>query len=1188
MSDFSRRPTRPRRPRRPGRFGNQLTPYQQQLVPYIQQVKGEEEEEKRRIRPVAGFFDLLQRGQYFTANIAQELINSARKGEDLSERAKNAALGALRGLTGKQKGTWQDVFFGKVPEEERKFGHKVAGFAADVLLDPLTYLTLGTGAAAKSAASVFARTVLSETIQKTAKEAGKEFLQNMGEKQGAKWVGDIYSRALKDASVLSRQKLLDKYKGKLGQEVTENILDKTLKEDLGQMAGRQFLRPPKEGGELAERTREELLKLREGATDPFGRGAARMMGKTVFEYGNRPLAKFWNEMGEKIGRSPAGEKLSNAWWTVMNTGVVGNIRKAFGFGGSPYQNMLRLKNRELDSGYHKLVSDQTMRIQKLFAGLDEVDKDLLRSSISKAYEVVGETLEAGGRTIDGDLFINARDIILRDAKDPNQGNRILEAYKKLKATSEDWRNIENQIYKEGNIERAVNLEINYLPTFKKTASVTGVTRPGKQIGTSKPSFTEKKVLSPEAAYRANKAYLRAVWGPDYIRQAREDAIRTGEITNVKMTDDQYLDYVLKNKNQANISLDLEEAYAYRAMLHARAVTRSNMINQFKEFGIPISDISGRIPGKRNEQEVKDLAGFLQSTGAGIKGLSSSKDPSLQGYLFDDDLAEIINRTHDAANTDEGLKGMRDFWSWFTSVWKGWATMTPRFHMRNAVSNHMQGFLKHGWDWMNPASQVKALVGTSYGLNRNKYYEFLKGNMDLTPTQAKMMLETTVGGLTIRELAEIALEKDVISQRTMGFDVEQTIGELLGRDTLEKSLKKPETYNPASRDFLGFRLSRGAGNIIENHARFMSFIKDFERAGGVNTPGALEYASNEAKKWFLDYGDLTQFEQKVMKNVIPFYTWLRKNIANQLSGLVLYRDMYSIIPKTIGVFAKDEDFDYELMPEWMQDEGFFPISTEKEGRRMLLQPEMAVMDLNMLPITFDRETMLPKMDLKDTSRTITSSAHPIIKTIAEVVTGRDFFRDKNIKGGRYSMIEIGGDEPQQRGRTFTMEIAPTILQFFAKSPKVLNFLDGFMRMSGFSEGIGVDVARDDNRVVMDARAQRILDNNLPGLRTLAEVIESIEEGVKVVDPEFEEAIERVSGKVDYYEGMNELFRTIAFYFGVRLKEYEQEVQADRRREDIYRESEKLLQTQRRYLPGYQNRSEDYWKRRRGITTRQVGS
>ena len=249
MSDFSRRPTRPRRPRRPGRFGNQLTPYHQQLVPYIQQVKGEEEEEKRRIRPVAGFFDLLQRGQYFTANIAQELINSARKGEDLSEGAKNAALGALRGLTGKQKGTWQDVFFGEggwmgeVPEDERKFGHKAAGFAADVLLDPLTYLTLGTGAAAKSAASVFARTVLSETVNKTS----KEFLKNLGTKQGAKWAGDIYSRALKDASVLSRQKLLDKYKGKLGQEVTENILDKTLKEDLGQMAGRQFLRPQKEG-----------------------------------------------------------------------------------------------------------------------------------------------------------------------------------------------------------------------------------------------------------------------------------------------------------------------------------------------------------------------------------------------------------------------------------------------------------------------------------------------------------------------------------------------------------------------------------------------------------------------------------------------------------------------------------------------------------------------------------------------------------------------------------------------------------------------------------------------------------------------------------------------------------------------------------------------------------------------------
>ena len=146
MADLLKRRSSPR-----------FTPYQQELIPYVQEAQEEREEERKRFRPVQQLFDLLSRGQYFTANIAKEITDSARTGESLPQAAKDAVVGAWKGITGQQKGTWEDVFFGEggwmgeTPEEERGFAKKGLGFLANVLLDPLTYVSLGTAGFAKGA-----------------------------------------------------------------------------------------------------------------------------------------------------------------------------------------------------------------------------------------------------------------------------------------------------------------------------------------------------------------------------------------------------------------------------------------------------------------------------------------------------------------------------------------------------------------------------------------------------------------------------------------------------------------------------------------------------------------------------------------------------------------------------------------------------------------------------------------------------------------------------------------------------------------------------------------------------------------------------------------------------------------------------------------------------------------------------
>ena len=1194
-----------------------LTQSQRELQPYIQQVKEEEEEKNRRLRPVQQFFDLLQRGQYFTANIAKEITDSVRTGEPLSQGAKDAALGALRGLTGKQKGTWQDVFFGEggwmgeVPEEERKFKHKAVGFIGDILLDPTTYLSMGTAGVAKATAGVFAKGVLTDTIKRLGpdmlqKVAGKKRIEDIDKflsgltpnTKASKWAGDIYSKAFKDATTMSTSGLVEKY----GIDVVSRSMPG---EEIMRLAdggyaftqARSRVTPIKKGehpstraqkhrerGTLKPVTDEEGVVSyidrmgipQEPIAERFGRGSFRFMGKPLAEYGSRPIAKAWNEIGRAIGSSPVGDKLSNAWWSVMNTGIVGSLRKAFGFADSPYQRMLRLKNREIESGYHKIASDEITKVRKILGKLSEEDQNHIRDAIVTTYDAN----KIKPRSIDTDMTIGVDRTLGNNAEDwveikPDgtrvehqaiydikTAERLKDAYRQLKTVSSQWRAAENRLYAEGTIKREVKLEIAYLPVFRRSGLTVGGKRGSKALGTDEPGFTKERRVSVSDTMKTNIAYIKASWDAETLEKARQESGLP--------TVDAYIESMLKEKNAFNINIDLEEAYAQRAMLHARAMTRSNMLNQFKEFGIKYNEIKGFKQG---------VPAFLKQMGGPAEGLVSVKDTALTGYVFDEDVAAIIDRMYTATNTDQGVKMLRDWWGWFTNTWKGWATLTPRFHFRNAISNWMTGFLKFGPRWMDPVQTVDSIVATHYGLHRSNYVDFLQNELNLSPSKTNSILEKRYGGLTLRELADIAVEKDVISKRTMGFDIEETVREHLGKES--------PSLNPASSKFVGFKWSRAAGDGIENQSRFNSFITDFVDAGGMETPGALEHASNEAKRWFLDYGDLTKFEQDVMKNVIPFYTWLRKNVANQMAGLVLYRDMYSLIPKAMGSFATDEDFDYELMPDWMQEEGFLPVSAEQDGRTMMLQPELAVMDVNMLPFTFDEKTMMPRLNWEGAARTITSAAHPIIKTIGEVLVGRDFFRDKDIKDGRPAKVKIGETE-ELRGRTYTMEMAPTILQYFANSPRAITFLDGMMRRSGFKEGIGVDVSRDDNRVVMDSRAQRILDNNLPALRLLAELLEAPEEVAKLAKPDVEDWIEEVSGKKDYHEGMNELFRLIGFWGGIRFREYEQDTQRQKQQESIMREAERLRQADRRYLPGYQNRSEGYWRDRNALVRRLVGS
>lgn len=96
----------------------------------------------------------------------------------------------------------------------------------------------------------------------------------------------------------------------------------------------------------------------------------------------------------------------------------------------------------------------------------------------------------------------------------------------------------------------------------------------------------------------------------------------------------------------------------------------------------------------------------------------------------------------------------------------------------------------------------------------------------------------------------------------------------------------------------------------------------------------EKASREVRKWHPDGRDLSYFEQKYMRNIIPFYSWQRKVIPLLLETMYTRPAKLTAYPK--GMFALQQALGIDapsisdpfptdqLFPDWMRAGGIGPI------------------------------------------------------------------------------------------------------------------------------------------------------------------------------------------------------------------------------------------------------------------------
>ena len=335
------------------------------------------------------------------------------------------------------------------------------------------------------------------------------------------------------------------------------------------------------------------------------------------------------------------------------------------------------------------------------------------------------------------------------------------------------------------------------------------------------------------------------------------------------------------------------------------------------------------------------------------------DKPIELWNMDKGVYNLVNKfTKDQTKLMQS--SFMNFYDKWLTRWKVFNILSPGFHLQNAASNTFQSFLAIGSDAFNPKKIKKAV--------------------DVYRTKDPKQTLTLAGKkYTYKQLADLVDEYKIVANTF--FD----------EDVLSKSNEKGiigKLYNVHGK----------FGADIESTGRINLFFSALDSG---HTP---EEAAEMVDKFLFDYSDLTQAEKNIMKRIIPFYSFMRKNIPLMLEQMLEQPNTFNNLNKA---FTEIEKMNPDYVPEndrneYRQDYIQFPFDVD--GKQYGISDQLPYTQLDRvfsLKSTDNIPVPLPRQLMGQTS--------PVLKLPFELITGENAYSGFPIDSkGRYIANLLGGN------------------------------------------------------------------------------------------------------------------------------------------------------------------------------------
>ena len=326
--------------------------------------------------------------------------------------------------------------------------------------------------------------------------------------------------------------------------------------------------------------------------------------------------------------------------------------------------------------------------------------------------------------------------------------------------------------------------------------------------------------------------------------------------------------------------------------------------------------------------------------------------------------------------------------------RAYMIMKPGFHMRNYFSGVFMNHLA-GMDWSNYRRFMRAYW---------KFQEEEATRLGLPDKASKMRKQMRARGINPSNVSaeHVAYVRELAESGTLGGAGGQVATEFIdystgkaGKATVRIGGKKVNLLaaaNPFSSQNALLQLSRNTGMGVE------TFLRGSLGFDALYKGGTADEAFENVMKFHFDYDDLSDFERNVVKKVVPFYTWTRKNLPL----------MFEMAARRPAIFNKYTSFKKEMeygqerpkiVPKWMERQGAIQTPFKYEGENMFILPDMPFKQLLELvepPLRFDRDESV--MDrLQTTLETLGTQITPLVKAPYEWKAKQNLWKGYNFKG-----------------------------------------------------------------------------------------------------------------------------------------------------------------------------------------------
>jgi hypothetical protein len=290
--------------------------------------------------------------------------------------------------------------------------------------------------------------------------------------------------------------------------------------------------------------------------------------------------------------------------------------------------------------------------------------------------------------------------------------------------------------------------------------------------------------------------------------------------------------------------------------------------------------------------------------------------------------------------------------------KGWQVATPGFHFRNLFGGVFNNWL----------AQVTPTSYNEFGKVHRAYNRKINGNPESWDA--------------LDEVFKRRYEDNIYP--TLGHG-QYGAGELSDLKNY-KGAGKVLNYALGAKNPV-VRFSRNTGGRVESNLRG-TLMWDVLKKGGTK-----DDAFDAVAKYHFNYDDLSDFERKTVRRVIPFYTWTRRNMPLQFENMVTQPGKYAAFTKAQKEFTQNSPQGPEA-PDRFSLFGF-PTPLNIGGNQAFAKLDLPFTETLQAPFNIEQGGPI-------------SMVTPLIKNPVEEIRGKSFFYNQDLNKevevpGMYSSI-----------------------------------------------------------------------------------------------------------------------------------------------------------------------------------------